>query len=80
MVSNENEVIKPTQAQDDGKVKSVVESLNKSTKDPIFKKSAPKPDPKNRKNSSSHTNLSSAGTSTVARHKEDMRGSTTNIK
>ena len=41
MVSNENEVIKPTQAQDDGNVKSVVESLNKGTKDPIFKNQPP---------------------------------------
>ena len=50
---------------EDGKVKNVVNNLNNKSS---------KPEPKLKLKPGSHTSLSSAGTSTVARHKEDLRG------
>ena len=57
---------KPKPSKGDGIVKSAVSNINQSS-EPKSKQA--------RKNSNSQTSLSSAATSTVARHKEDTRGS-----
>ena len=76
--TKENEDDKPNSSADDSKVKSVVNSFNNSLKDQ--KNPGPKNSQQIKKISNSHTNLSSAGTPTVARHKEDMRVKPSTIK
>ena len=70
---NADNSLKPV--NEEGIVKSVVQNFNKSDIN-SSKTSQPKSN-QVRKNSSSHTSMSSAATHPVARHKEDLRSSST---
>ena len=67
-VDNKRPVDDP--AKQDSKVMNAVNNFNQGAKHP-----EPKPNNPAKKNLNTHASLSSAGTPTVARHKEDMRGS-----